>query len=84
MQRINVAKIEEKTSKTAMKDGDVTPACAQACPSGALTFGDLLDPNSRVAQLGKDPRNYGMLEELNTKPRTTYLAKVRNLNPELG
>lgn len=84
VQRINAGKIKEKTSKVAMKDGDVTPACAQACPSGALTFGDLLDPNSRVAQLGKDPRNYGMLEELNTKPRTTYLAKVRNLNPELG
>ena len=84
VQRINVAKIREKTTKVALKDGDITPACAQACPSGALTFGDLNDASSRVAQLAKDPRNYGMLEELNTKPRTTYLAKVRNLNPELG
>jgi Fe-S-cluster-containing dehydrogenase component len=61
-----------------IEDGAVTPACAQACPARAITFGDLKDKSSKVAALQKNPRAYEMLEELNTKPRTRHLAKIRN------
>ena len=66
-----------------MKDGDVITACQQACPAGAITFGNLNDKNSKVAKLRADGRNYGLLEDLNTRPRTTYMAVVLNPNPEL-
>jgi Fe-S-cluster-containing dehydrogenase component len=59
-------------------------ACQAACPSGAIAFGNLNDPNSRAAKLKADPRNYSLLGELNTVPRTTYLAAVKNPNPELS
>jgi Fe-S-cluster-containing dehydrogenase component len=82
-QRINRAKIDAKLSGRALRDGDVKTACQQACPASAIEFGDLRDSASRVVKAKADPRNYKLLDELNTKPRTTYLSKVRNPNPEL-
>lgn len=83
-QRISAARIREKVTKKPMQDGDFTVACAQACPSEAIVFGDINNPRAKVTALKKSPRNYAMLGELNTKPRTTYLARIRNLNPELA
>jgi len=84
VQRISRAKIDTKLAGREIKDGDVKTACQQACPAGAIEFGDIRDQSSRVAKAKADPRNYTLLDELNTKPRTTYLKKVRNPNPELG
>ncbi len=82
-QRINRAKIDAKLAGRELRDGDVKTACQQACPASAIEFGDLRDRSSRVVKAKADPRNYALLEELNTKPRTTYLTKVRNPNPDL-
>ena len=83
-QRINRVKIDAKIAGRVIRDGDVKTACQQACPASAIEFGDLRDASSRVVKAKADPRNYALLEELNTKPRTTYLAKVRNPNPDLS
>lgn len=76
IQRIRAAKDKAKDEKRALKDGDVTPACAQACPAGAMVFGDLNDPESRVSKLAKSPRRFRLLEELNTDPSVIYLKRV--------
>lgn len=84
VQRINTAKIDSEKSNRRIADGEIKTACQQTCPTDAIVFGDLNDMNSRVAHLKNEERNYSMLAELNTRPRTTYLAAVRNVNPELG
>jgi molybdopterin-containing oxidoreductase family iron-sulfur binding subunit len=84
VQRISQARIEAKKEDREIADGDVVTACQATCPSQAIVFGDINDPKSKVAQLKAQQRNYGLLEELNTRPRTTYLAAIRNPNPELA
>jgi molybdopterin-containing oxidoreductase family iron-sulfur binding subunit len=83
IQRINAARIEAEKEDRRILDGEVITACQAVCPTQAIIFGDINDPNSQVAQLRKEPTNYGLLAELNVRPRTTYLAKVRNVHPDL-
>lgn len=83
-QRLNQAKIHAKVAGHAVvADGAVIPACGQACPTGAIVFGDVNDPNSRVSQAKRRNRDFALLSWLNIHPRTTYLARIRNPNPAL-
>ena len=84
VQRINAAKIDSEKQNRAVADGEIKTACQQACPADAIVFGNLNDANSRVARLQAEVRNYSLLGDLNTRPRTTYLAAVRNVNPAIG
>jgi MoCo/4Fe-4S cofactor protein with predicted Tat translocation signal len=84
VQRIQTVKIQAKVEgHRPIKDGEITTACAQACPADSIVFGNINDPESRVAKLKKQARDYQLLTELNVKPRTSYLAKFRNPNKEL-
>jgi MoCo/4Fe-4S cofactor protein with predicted Tat translocation signal len=83
VQRIEAVKIEADKENRAIKDGEIQTACQQACPAQAITFGNLNDKGSRIAKLRADERTYQVLADLNTRPRTTYVAPVVNPNGEL-
>jgi molybdopterin-containing oxidoreductase family iron-sulfur binding subunit len=84
VQRINRARIVAERENRPIADGEVRTACQQACPSHAIVFGNLNDPQAQIVRSKQNPRNYALLEELGTRPRTTYLAMVKNPNPELA
>jgi molybdopterin-containing oxidoreductase family iron-sulfur binding subunit len=83
VQRINSAKINAEKGNRPIRDGEIVTACEAVCPAKAITFGNLNDPASRVARLKAEKLNYGLLADLNTRPRTTYLGRLRNPNPEM-
>jgi molybdopterin-containing oxidoreductase family iron-sulfur binding subunit len=84
VQRIERARIDTRIEGRAIRDGELQTACQQTCPAGAIVFGSLNDTTSAVTRLHHDQRRYDLLHELNTRPRTAYLARVRNPNPELA
>lgn len=85
VQRIQTAKIHaELDDDRPVRDGEIVTACQAVCPTEAIVFGNINDPNSKVSKLKAEKRNYGLLAELNTRPRTTYLSALRNPNPEIG
>jgi MoCo/4Fe-4S cofactor protein with predicted Tat translocation signal len=83
IQRINERRIDAEREDRKINDTELQTACQQSCPAGAIIFGNVNDPNSKVSKLKALSRNYSLLGELNTRPRTTYLAEVSNPNPEL-
>ncbi|HEY1210669.1 MAG TPA: TAT-variant-translocated molybdopterin oxidoreductase [Terracidiphilus sp.] len=83
VQRISAAKIEADKENRAIRDGEIVTACQQACPAKAISFGNINDKQSKVAKLQADERSYQVLADLNTRPRTMYVAAVTNPNPEL-
>jgi Fe-S-cluster-containing dehydrogenase component len=87
VQRISERRIdaerEDRKINDAAHPNELQTACQQSCPAGAIIFGNINDPDSKVSKLKAQARNYSLLGELNTRPRTTYLAEVRNPNPEL-
>ncbi|NOT47213.1 MAG: TAT-variant-translocated molybdopterin oxidoreductase [Acidobacteria bacterium] len=82
-QRIAAVRIEAQKDARPIADGEILTACQSACPTGAIIFGDMNDPLSKIAKSKKDHRNYNLLNELNTQPRTTYLAGLKNQNKEM-
>jgi molybdopterin-containing oxidoreductase family iron-sulfur binding subunit len=83
VQRISEKRIAAKNEGRPLKDGEIVTACQQVCPAEAIHFGDINDKSSKVAQLKASPLNYGLLTEYQTRPRTTYLAMVKNPNPDM-
>ena len=84
VQRISAARIASEKEGRKIQDGEITTACQSVCPAEAIVFGNLNDPNSRVSRLQAEQRDYPLLRELNTRPRTTYLAAITDLNPSLS
>jgi len=84
VQRIQSAKIQSEIEGRRVHDGEIVTACQAVCPTEAIVFGDVNDPNSRVSKIKASERDYSLLGELNTKPRTTYLTNLKNPNPELS
>jgi molybdopterin-containing oxidoreductase family iron-sulfur binding subunit len=84
VQRITQARIASEEQDRRIRDGEIKTACEQVCPTGAITFGDINNKDSAVSKLKSSPRKYQLLAELNTRPRTTYMAAVKNPNPKLG
>ena len=78
------ARLVEQYDQAEVKDGEIVTACQQVCPAKAITFGNVNDPSAHVVAVKKNDRNYRVLEEFNTRTRTSYLGKLRNLNPELA
>jgi len=83
VQRIQNAKIQAEIEGRRVRDGEIVTACQAVCPTDVIVFGDINDPQSRVNKLKADEREYSLLGELNTQPRTTYLSVLRNPNPEI-
>jgi molybdopterin-containing oxidoreductase family iron-sulfur binding subunit len=83
VQRINAARIQAKREIATIRDGEIVTACQAVCPTEAIVFGNINDPNSRVAQAQGEPAQLRDARDLNTRPRTTYLAAVKNPNPAL-
>ena len=83
VQRISEHRIDSEREDRKIQDRELQTACQQSCPANAIIFGNINDPNSRVSKLKAGARNYSLLADLNTRPRTTYLAEIRNPNPEL-
>jgi molybdopterin-containing oxidoreductase family iron-sulfur binding subunit len=84
VQRISGARRAAEKEHRKIRDGEVVTACQAACPTRAIAFGDLSDANSRVNALRGEPQAYALLGELGTRPRTTYLARLENPNPDFG
>ena len=84
VQRINAARITSKNEDRPIRDGEIRTACEAVCPAQAIKFGNINDPESNVSKSRNQARNYGILTDLNTAPRTTYLARLKNPNPELA
>jgi molybdopterin-containing oxidoreductase family iron-sulfur binding subunit len=84
IQRISAARIKSEEENRKISDGELKTACQQVCPARAIVFGNIGDPDSGVSKLKQHDLNFSMLGELNTRPRTTYLAKLRNPNPDLS
>jgi molybdopterin-containing oxidoreductase family iron-sulfur binding subunit len=84
VQRINAAKIQADKENRLIRDGEIVTACQQACPTDAIVFGNINDGDSRVSKMKRAERSYGVLADINTRPRTTYVAEVLNINEELS
>jgi molybdopterin-containing oxidoreductase family iron-sulfur binding subunit len=83
IQRISAARIEADKENRNIRDGEIVTACQQACPASAITFGNINDKNSQVTKLRAQQRSYQVIADINTRPRTTYVAEVLNPNQEL-
>jgi Fe-S-cluster-containing dehydrogenase component len=84
IQRINRARYDAEKENRPIRDGEIVTACQQACPAQAIVFGNQADPSTAVSKAKAEKRQYGLLEDLGTRPRTTYLASLSNPNPAIS